>query len=635
MKEINKNDLMFLQNEILGDIKKVENKLDSRIYAITESLKQQNNIFEKKISNLESGFNILKLKVSNLKNNDPNDKEVTSKINSLIIKTEDYYSKLDSRISFFQSNFQDACYKYDKAIMNYLQAPGLIGERCPYSSIRDFFENMHKKINESLRHKDQQSIDLKKYKEKMDIVITQNKSQLSMFESRITNYFDSQIKDIDNKYKERIDIIEERINNMRIENGKYSNELIEKCNELENKFSNIDNIIQKSLNQYNEEIAIFKNTFKEMNIHLKNFEEHYNIFQEKFKMIDGLNEIVNKNFNKYDSKINEIIKVNDNMHYDENNNKSNCEKSRNIKIENNIISKSNYNEYRNINEDKKQNKIIDDPNENTINLKGNDIKLGIRKKNNRNNLGDMIKKYNKKKETFFDENNEFTNINNIVFDSGFFKKSNNRGNFYINDYFNKNYKIDKKKKIFNRIKSGKIIHRFPFITNEDNIYDEQINYKNIKNNSLKINKQRNNIFDEYLNESEKLKEEYESKKEYNISRNKNRSQEVIKQKVDNNLNENYFPPGHRYLYLDRKINILSNAMVDNINKLIIQINYLKQNYYKNINQINSDEKTNDKPIKKNNIPNSLFEAKTLFYSPSYFENSNCNNEDKKRNISQK
>ena len=138
-----------------------------------------------------------------------------------------------------QSNFQDSCYKYEKTIMNNNQIPGLIGERCPYSNMRDFFENINRKINESLRNKEQQSMDLKKYKEKMDAVINNNKTHLPMFENRINTYFDLQIKDLDNKYKERIDIMEERINKMRIENSKYSTDLIEKSRDVNEKCEKI------------------------------------------------------------------------------------------------------------------------------------------------------------------------------------------------------------------------------------------------------------------------------------------------------------------------------------------------------------------------------------------------------------
>ena len=81
MSEIPKNDLMFLQNEILGDIKKVENKIDNKIYNISESLNEQKTTYQKKLNHLEVQFNILKQKTQELKSTNSNEREIYTKIN--------------------------------------------------------------------------------------------------------------------------------------------------------------------------------------------------------------------------------------------------------------------------------------------------------------------------------------------------------------------------------------------------------------------------------------------------------------------------------------------------------------------------------------------------------------------------
>ena len=48
MKETNKNDLMMIQNDLLGDIKNVEIKLTERIKILNQSLEEQRIGFEKK-----------------------------------------------------------------------------------------------------------------------------------------------------------------------------------------------------------------------------------------------------------------------------------------------------------------------------------------------------------------------------------------------------------------------------------------------------------------------------------------------------------------------------------------------------------------------------------------------------------
>ena len=81
-------------------------------------------------------------------------------------------------------------------------------------------------------------------------------------------------------------------------------------------------------------------------------------------------------------------------------------------------------------------------------------------------------------------------------------------------------------------------------------------------------------------------------------------------------------------------------MVDSLNKIIFQINYLKKNINQNnsnnninnINKINSEQKENIK-----NIKNNLSETKLLFRSPSYNAKSNFKKVhlDNKRKLTQK
>ena len=618
MYEIPKNDLMFLQNEILGDIKKVENKLESKIFKLSESLDDQKSTYEKKYIHLESLFNILKQKTQNLKSNDSSEKETTTKINSLDKKIDQYYSRLESKIILLQKNLQDSNYKIDKAILNANQVPGLIGDRCPYVSMREFYESTHKKINESLRNKEQQSMDLKKYKEKMDAVITKNNTQLPLFENKITNYFDSQIRDIDNKFKERIDIIEERMNGLRIENGKHSTNLIEKCNELNEKYENIDNTIKNSIEKYNEEITEFINSFKNMNNDIKHFEEKYNLFKEKFNMLNKLDDNVKQiknNFNKLDNKINEIsnkiiTSKKEESDFEENKNKSIIINKNN----NNIIYKL-QNEEMEINSliNSKQNKNKENISLKKLNIKNNNINVGLRKINYKTNYLDLVKNYQKKKENFYDESYEYTKINNIVFDADFFRRSNYLGNSYSNDYYNQNYRIKKPQKLLYRIKSCKYTNKLNHLSiNENNMKDEQssININNNINNG-NHNSLENDLYD---------KEDYDNRKELLITSN-------LWKKYDLEPSETYYPPSHKFLYLDKKIDILSNVMVDSINKLIYQINYLKK---QNLN-INASEG------KEENMKNSPLKKRQFFRSPSYIGKSNFKKvySEKRRKLSQR
>ena len=659
MTEKSKNELMFLQNEILGDIKNVETKLDNKIFKISSSFEGLKDTTEKKVNNLENSLKIMLEKIESLKEGDSYEKQMNSKMNLLNKKIDDYFSRIDSKIIILQNDLKDSCYKYDKAISNNFQVPGLIGERCQFSSLKSFLEFCHKKINESLRLKEQQNIDYKRFKEKLDGIILKNKTQLQTYENNIDAYN----KENDNKCQGRFAIIEERINSLRVENGKYSFELVNKCNNFDEKFTKIDEMLNNSFKQYNEEMKVFKDMFKDINDRIKNFQEEYHNFQEKIKLFNGLNKNVQdiqNNINKYNMKFNQInnkflvIKKEINEKYEEMKNKSNT----NININNNNRYDDNFGNHHidinNINEYKpkyiqfysqkdleeeinslntsKQYENMQDNILNKLALKKKDAKSGeINKKIHKNNHCYILRSYGSKKKNkldYIDDSYLYTKINDIIFDSKFLRNSNYIDNSSMNEYYNQNYRIKRTKNLYNnRIRSGRISKNL--FSNNDNNIDEKTNQ--ISRNSRNKIRRGNSLPGDYdLNEN--IKEDTDNKKESTLFPNMHKSQTFVRKKLDNDSSEILFPPGHKYLFLDEKINILSNVMVDSLNKLIFEINKLKNN-----NKQNTGGKHKDNSVQKKKLIASLLDKKVLFNSPSNrdvknYEKVNIENQSKHHKI---
>jgi hypothetical protein len=57
--EKTRNDFIFFQNEILGDVKKVETKLSEKLSQTTSFLETQTQKYEQKLKDLANRFNIL------------------------------------------------------------------------------------------------------------------------------------------------------------------------------------------------------------------------------------------------------------------------------------------------------------------------------------------------------------------------------------------------------------------------------------------------------------------------------------------------------------------------------------------------------------------------------------------------
>ena len=65
-----------------------------------------------------------------------------------------------------QENLKETIFRYDRAIAENFTIPGLIGPKAPFLNLRELIIAIYKRSTESLKLKEQQGIDLKKYKEK-------------------------------------------------------------------------------------------------------------------------------------------------------------------------------------------------------------------------------------------------------------------------------------------------------------------------------------------------------------------------------------------------------------------------------------------------------------------------------------
>ena len=553
MIEANKNDLMIIQNELLGDIKNVEIKLNERIKILSQSFEEQKSGFEKKINVLEKAYNsLLQLTAPKKSIDDSKEKEIISEINTINKTLEENSSRLEIKINDLQENLKETTYKYDRAIADNFVIPGLVGAKAPFKSLRELIETTYKKSNDSLKLKEKQGMDLKKYKEKMENIISMNKSELTTMESKLNKTFQSQIKDLEKKFNERIDITEERINTMRVENGKYTYDLLAQGKEIKNDCEQMNKELRNSLNKHNKEFLNYINIFKEAEEKLNNFEEKYNTFKSDLNSINENFENINKKNSNLENKIKDIEKT-----------ILNGKKSIHDYFENTEISKSNINSG-----------FIEEDEKNSF-LSNRMKKLDIKKiQNERKNL--ISKSYLKSNGFQISEDNEEnTKINSLLFDAEFFGDSKQLGNSFNYEFLNDTDKIKRAKLTHARVRSGKILSHFPFISQDiiSSNNEEVVN---------QISREKKQIL--------KLSPDY-----------------IKKKKIQKEINFPY--NNHKYKYLDKKIDILGKVMVNSFNKIILQLNYLKKttglSEKEQTNPLNSKEKEETFDIDNTNVIHSI------------------------------
>ena len=273
MAEVKKSDFIYFQNEFLQDIKKLDVKFNEKISQLMKTFQNNKLVTEQK-------FEIFNNKLSSLLTS------IESNSESKKIKTEleDFKKRItqenisiSNKIFYLERDLSDACFKYDN-LFSTMGAPGLIGKGCKYINLKTFFELTDKNVIEFQSFRDKNKIDLEKYKNKLETLIGQFKLQIDSSKDKYFSFCNDKILETKNEINEQFRLIDEKINNMRLENGKYTYELIQKTEELKEKFEIINNITNEVDEKLYEQMKKYQKYNNEL---VKTFDSH----KEEFKTI--------------------------------------------------------------------------------------------------------------------------------------------------------------------------------------------------------------------------------------------------------------------------------------------------------------------------------------------------------------
>ena len=608
-------------------MKKMEAKISDKISQITSFLDTQLQKNDTKIKELANKLNLMSQQIEEQNNARKNDDSRLKDKKRL----EELFTKLDVKLNIFEKDFNSACFKYDKMFSNNLAVPGLIGPACPYDSLKPFLEYVNLKISELLRAKDKQNIDSKKYKEKMEIIIGQNKTQLEITENKINEFCSHGFKQCDIMCKERMTSVEKNIETLRLENDQYAQELKqkteeitidwEKLNKIENTLDNkykeecnkLNTLIDKLTNKYDkykDEFFLLRNKYTEINEFIKDIKFKKNMLENigeipterrQYKQMShriNFNNIRNRNENLalgYDFYNKQVYqepiiekKENNNINYNINN-------INEIKINNNYIEN---------NDNKKEKEQKSNP---KFNIQDNKVK----KESDNQPKKKYSKFFNNKlsyEELNFNKNN--VKINEININSEFQKENNeNKNNNKIGGL---NLKQEKKQDI----KSINIKSRHNKLINNDiNTYNI-VNYNSDNTNTYSIINYSNNI-NNHRNKKDLNSNNNEQKclEKNNLKENKEQSMQCVNNYMnmeegakindlvlgadfsDNNLyaiNGPTYNLSQAYIMIKRRNQEVEKMKKNHVGKSEPKFNQLSPssiiNYSRNLNNYNSFKK---------------------------------------------
>ena len=309
MEEITRNDLNFFQNEILKDMKSMEKKLNEKITIISTSFQNTSLLMEQKYENI-------KVKLDEI------EKSLDSKnaMETVNKKLEKFNSKLEEKIVFyntkiasFERDLSNACFKYDKIFLNNISSPGLIGDGCPYPSMKVFLEFMNNKMKEMLSSKEKFAVDFKAYEDWVKQTLDKFREELIDTKNKHLELIGKEVAQYDKRSFEKMNMVEDKLNSIRIENGTYNFNFKKKSEELEEKLVMFQSMSDNIINIYNEckrEYIQIKHKFNDLSKYFKTMKLTASNNNRAF--YDEMSKRVSINMNKKQQKRN-----NENIKYSE------------------------------------------------------------------------------------------------------------------------------------------------------------------------------------------------------------------------------------------------------------------------------------------------------------------------------
>ena len=607
MDVVKKSDFIFFKNEILEDLKRFENKLNNKILLNSNTILEQGKKNKEEISNVKNKI----FEMMNSSSNNEEKIEIKSKLTQYKTKIDEFIFVYNTKINSLEKQINDMGFKYDKIFINNLIIPGLIGNSCPFSTAKLFFEYVNKKLKDLSYDKDIINKNNKLNKDKLESLIKQFQMQIDLAESKFSFFRNEFSKKFEQKSEQKLAEIEERIDKLRLENGAHSFELkkitedlnieLDKIkevkNDLSNKFDIALNNLKKEEKNFKREMNIFKNE-------IKLWKSKYNDMNGNLKDNSFRNNISSMTFRKkIDNHFSDKLLFNQRPKYEEDNFKVNSiDTDRNNQNNNNlkkILELNNSNESSEINEEKNKNNnndIIDKKDK----LKPDDSNKNILTSNNENIDSQTknetnIKNDNSSKE-IKTENKNYNQPKNIIKDV---KDANNN---------------------INNQKANLKIRKSEFIIKEKN--------KILQNKKNKIVNQ-NSLDNTFLKFNKTEKEEMNKTYNYKFIKSQENTPRIINipstpiTKLKNKDN-------HILNNITNEINYNSDHNSSDYSPLIPEL-IIKN--YKNISKKNREINTNIKSIKIKNMRNKKYFVNKKLLSDDFYLNDIHIKESKKDNNS--
>ena len=238
-------DFLFFKNDILKDIRKLEEKLNIKL--------NEQNLVKNQCDNFEKKLTELSKYISNIHNliADNNNNDIIQKIKNISkfkTEAENNFNRINSRINTLQKEYKDFSNNIEKLVNDNLRYPGVIGKNAKFSNFRYFIDFIIKSFKDVNDFKDEvRNFEFNEFKKKMNKDISDFRFAISDNYKNSINLIGINFKEIDIKIA---DLIKRNNNNMK-ENKEKFEQLKNKINdfftEYKIKFESLEKILTINL----------------------------------------------------------------------------------------------------------------------------------------------------------------------------------------------------------------------------------------------------------------------------------------------------------------------------------------------------------------------------------------------------
>ena len=280
-KGVTKNEMIFFQNDILTDIKKMEIQTNNKLTSINQTLLSKINEYDTKFSKVFENITELVSVISSRKFDD----ERIEDLLSMKTKFSDLIYQNQSHLSTLEKSLENSIYRYDRAILDNLQVPGIIGVSCKYKNCRMFFEEMYEELKTIKKFKEEEKAAMKSFQDKIDTRLFKVENELNKMHLNVNEIVQTKCERFFKKMEQRIESTDSFVHASRIENSKYASDLIKASTSLQIQWDKLENIKNEIYDKFYEELDKFKKLVDSTNRVFYHQEGEYNILKQRFTQL--------------------------------------------------------------------------------------------------------------------------------------------------------------------------------------------------------------------------------------------------------------------------------------------------------------------------------------------------------------